>query len=498
MSDEPALWLFADQLGPHFHSTPAHRHRDVLLIRSAAAFAAKPFHRQKLHLVQAALHRLAEDLGDRVTFVDAPDYRTALRRFGRPVVVHEPTSHAADAFVRRLRDEGVVEEILPTPGFVLSKQDFARWAEGRTRFVMEDFYRDQRRKFGVLLEADGEPEGGHWNYDHDNRQPPPKTTRLDVPAPWRPRENEIDDRVRAELDAAERAGKIHPVGVDGPRRFAVGHVEAVRALTRFLEHRLPVFGPHQDAMLTHDWAMAHALLSVPLNLGLLDPRDVVRRAEERYRAGEAPLSSVEGFVRQVLGWREWVWHLYWHQGPEYLRRNALQARRKLPDWWRTLDSDVVEAACLRTALEGVRDRGYAHHIERLMVLGNHGLQRGYDPEELTHWFATAFVDGFPWVMPANVIGMSQYADGGVVATKPYAAGGAYINRMSDHCGGCVFDPKKRTGPDACPFTAGYWAFLDRNAARLRGNHRMRQPLSGLERLADRDDVVAREADRRHF
>jgi deoxyribodipyrimidine photolyase-related protein len=184
---------------------------------------------------------------------------------------------------------------LPTPGFVLSEEDFATWAAGRTRFVMEDFYRDQRRKFGVLLEADGAPEGGHWNHDHDNRQPPPKTTRLAVPAPWHPRENEIDARVRAELDAAERTGKIRPVGVDGPRQFAVGHDEANRALRRFLDHRLPSFGPHQDAMLTHDWAMAHALLS-------------------------------------------WVWHLYWHHGPDYLRRNALQAHGELPAWWRSLAS----------------------------------------------------------------------------------------------------------------------------------------------------------------
>ncbi|WP_326950132.1 cryptochrome/photolyase family protein [Amycolatopsis sp. NBC_01307] len=498
MRGQAALWLFADQLGPHFHSTPEHHDREVLLIRSATAFAAKPFHRQKLHLVQAALYRLAEDLGDRVTLLDAPDYRTGLRRFGRPVVVHEPNSHAADALVRRLRDEGVVEAILPTPGFVRSKEDFAKWASGRKRFVMEDFYRDQRSRFEILLEPDGSPAGGHWNYDRDNREPPPKTTRLDVPAPWQPRENPIDERVRAELDQAERAGTIHPVGVDGPRRFAVGHDEAQRALRRFLDHRLAAFGPHQDAMLTHDWAMAHALLSVPLNLGLLDPLDVVRQAEARWRDGTAPLEGVEGFVRQVLGWREWVWHLYWHLGPDYLRRNALQARRKLPDWWWQLDADAVEAACLRTALAGVRDRGYAHHIERLMVLGNHALQRGYDPAELNAWFATAFVDGFPWVMPANVIGMSQYADGGIVGTKPYAAGGAYIHRMSDHCGGCVYDPKQRTGPRACPFTAGYWAFLDRNTERLRGNHRMRQPLNGLRRLADLDEVVAREAERDHF
>ncbi|MBK1783752.1 cryptochrome/photolyase family protein [Prauserella cavernicola] len=498
MSAPAPLWLFADQLGPHFHGTADLRDREVLLIRSSAAFARKPFHRQKMHLVEAGMRRLAEDLGERARIIDARTYTEGLRRFGRPVVVHEPGSHAADALVRRLRDQGMVEEILPTPGFALSKADFAEWVSGRRRFLMEDFYRDQRRRFGVLLEADEQPVGGKWNYDHDNRHPPPGQATLPVPAPYRPQENEIDERVRADLDRAERDGAIRPVGVDGPRRFAVGHDEARRALRRFLDHRLPTFGPHQDAMLGGDWAMSHALLSVPLNLGLLDPLDVAREAEQCYRSGDAPLASVEGFIRQVLGWREWVWHLYWHLGPDYLRRNKLQARRTLPDWWWRLDADAIEASCLRTALAGVRDRGYAHHIERLMVLGNHALQRGYDPAELNRWFATAFVDGFPWVMPANVIGMSQYADGGIVATKPYASGGAYINRMSDHCRGCAFDPKQRVGEDACPFTAGYWAFLDRNEERLRGNPRLRQPLNGLRRLADLPAVVEQEAARDRF
>jgi deoxyribodipyrimidine photolyase-related protein len=251
-------------------------------------------------------------------------------------------------------------------------------------------------------------------------------------------------------------------------------------------------------MLADDWAMSHALLSVPLNLGLLDPVRVVREAESRYLDGTAPLNSVEGFVRQVLGWREWVWHMYWHMGPGYLTRNALRARGAQPGWWLDLDPGQVTARCLHAALADVRDRGFAHHIQRLMVLGNHALQRGYVPAELTEWFATRFVDGYPWVMPANVIGMSQYADGGVVATKPYAAGGAYINRMSDYCRSCEFDPGTRVGEKACPFTAGYWAFLHRAEPRLRANHRMAQPLRGLRRLADLDEVVAQEQARDEF
>jgi deoxyribodipyrimidine photolyase-related protein len=225
---------------------------------------------------------------------------------------------------------------------------------------------------------------------------------------------------------------------------------------------------------------------------------VVREAEHRHRDGTAPVHSVEGFIRQVLGWREWVWHLYWHMGPDYLRRNALRATRTQPAWWLDLDPEQVTARCLHSALTAVRDRGFTHHIQRLMVLGNHALQRGYVPAELTEWFATRFVDGYPWVMATNVIGMSQYADGGVVAYKPYAAGGAYIKRMSDYCGSCEFDPGTRTGPRACPFTAGYWAFLHRVEPRLRANHRMARPLLGLRRLADLDEVVAQEENRVEF
>lgn len=300
--DRTPLWLFADQLGPHFHHAPEHREREIVVIRSDAAFAGKAYHRQKLHLVLAALYRFADEHGDRVHLIHAPTYREGLRRFGRTVVVHEPNSHAADRFVRRLHEEGLVERIFPTPGFALPKAEFAAWARGRKRFLMEDFYHAQRRRFEVLVEG-ADPVGGQWNFDHENRHPPPHTERLGVPAPWQPRENDVDDQVRDELDRAAAAGAIHPVGVDGPRRFAVTHDEARRALRRFLDARLPTFGPQQDAMLSQDWAMSHALLSVPLNLGLLDPLGVVRQAERRWREGRAPLAGTEGFIRQVLRWR---------------------------------------------------------------------------------------------------------------------------------------------------------------------------------------------------
>lgn len=493
MRDDTPLWVFADQLGPAVHGGE-HAHREVVLIEATSALRRRRYHRQKLHLVLSALRHATADLGDRATLLKADTYTDALERFGRPVLVHEPTSHAAEQFVYRMRKQGLVADVLPTPTFALSRKDFEQWAGDRARFRMEDFYRDQRRRFDVLMDGP-DPVGRRWNYDEENREPPPKKqATLGVPKPYRPREDDIDEEVRADLYRMD----IDTVGRDGPRLFAVTPTEARRALTRFIEHRLPTFGRYEDAVMGQDWAMSHSLLSVPLNLGVLHPLDAVHAAEQAYRNQQAPLAAVEGFTRQILGWREYMWHLYWHFGPDYTRENKLAARTKLPDWWLTLDADAVTAECLRHALMGVRDRGWTHHIQRLMVLGNHALQRGYRPSELTEWFATAYVDGFRWVMPTNVIGMSQHADGGRLATKPYAAGGAYINRMSDHCADCAYDPKKRLGDDACPFTAGYWAFVERHRDLLAKNNRTQRAVSSMERLKDLDAVVEQERARTDF
>ncbi|MDY6998914.1 MAG: cryptochrome/photolyase family protein [Actinomycetota bacterium] len=491
--DDTPLWLFADQLGPAAYGGE-HAHREVLLVESTAALSRRRYHRQKLHLVLSALRHADRDLGDRATLLRTDTYTEALRRFGRPVLVHEPTSHAAEKFVYRMRDEGLIADVLPNPTFALSRRGFQEWAGERSRFRLEDFYRDQRRRFGVLMDG-AEPVGNRWNYDEENREPPPrKAATLELPAPYRPREDDIDEKVRADLDGLD----LDTVGVDGPRLFAVTPAEAKRALTRFVDRRLPSFGRYEDAIMTEDWAMSHSLLSVPLNLGALHPLDAVESAEIAYRDGKAPLAAVEGFIRQLLGWREYMWHLYWHFGPDYTANNALGARARLPRWWVDLDADAVTARCLHHALAGVRDRGWAHHIQRLMVLGNHALQRGYRPDELTEWFATAFVDGYRWVMPTNVVGMSQHADGGLLATKPYAAGGAYLNKMSDHCRDCEFDPKKRVGDDACPFTAGYWAFTHRHRDMLARNHRTRRAVSTMDRLDDLDEVLEQESARDRF
>jgi deoxyribodipyrimidine photolyase-related protein len=377
---------------------------------------------------------------------------------------------------------------------------------------MEDHYRGARRRLGVLMDGD-EPAGGRWNFDADNREAPPKGrsgggpngssnnrsgktgSGIGVAEPWWPVEDDIDEQVRHDLDRWERAGDVRFIGRDGPRRFPATRQEALAAFTHFVDRRLAAFGPFEDAMLADDPWMAHSLVSAPLNLGLLDPLELVQAVEGAYRAGDVPIASAEGFIRQVIGWRDYIWNLYWHLGPEYRRRNALHARRRLPRWFAELDADATAARCLSSVLAGVRDQAWAHHIPRLMVLGNYAMQRGWNPAEVTDWFHRAFVDGYDWVMVPNVVGMSQYADGGLITTKPYAGGGAYIDRMSDYCGGCVYRPTVRVGDQACPFTAGYWWFLNRHRAEFAGNHRMAQAVRGLDRLKDLDALVEQEDQR---
>jgi deoxyribodipyrimidine photolyase-related protein len=478
-------WLFADQLGPHFLDEPG---QPVLLIESRAALRRRPVHRRRAHLVLSALRHRAAELGDQAMLVQAPTYRAALRQVGGELTVCAPTSMAADRFVRELPQVTV----RPARGFGTTAEEFEQWvrSRGKRRLLLEDFYRHARQRLDILMDG-AEPAGGRWNFDQENREPPP-VRGLDVPPPEPFTEDDIDSEVRRDLDAWQRSGEIRLTGRDGPREFPVTRAEAQTALQAFVRDRLPLFGPQQDAMLAADPVMAHSLLSAALNLGLLDPVECAHAAEDAYRAGRVPLASAEGFIRQLIGWRDYVWQLYWHFGDDYRHRNALRAHTPLPSWFTGLDAESVSARCLSDALAQVREHGYAHHILRLMVLGNYALQRGWDPAELTSWFHTNFVDGYDWVMVPNVIGMSQHADGGLMATKPYAGGGAYINRMSDYCGDCRYKPAVRIGPQACPFTAGYWSFLTRHEARFAANPRMARQVKGAARLDDLAEVAAQE------
>ena len=483
-------WLFGDQLGPTFLDAPD---QPVLMIEAHSVLRRRPFHRQKAHLVLSAMRHRAAELGDQVQYLVTDTYREGLRQVDEDLDVVQPTTWSAVHFVDQLATERDIER-LPARGYATSRADFTTWADARggKRLLMEDFYRDSRRRLDVLMDG-GEPVEGRWNFDAENREPPPKTETLGLPEPSWPVEDEIDAQVREDLDRLEREG-VRFVGTDGPRRFAATRAEALNALDDFVENRLPSFGRYEDAILTGDRWMAHSLLSASVNLGLLDPLEEVDAAVEAYRSGDAPVAAVEGFVRQVIGWRDYIWHLYWYLGEDYRNNNELHADVDLPSWFVDLDPDGTEAACLKWALSSVRENSWVHHIPRLMVLGNYGLQRGWSPQQLTDWFHRSFVDGYDWVMVPNVVGMSQHADGGVLATKPYAGGGNYINKMSDHCRSCVYDPKKRLGDNACPFTAGYWMFLNRHHERFSRNHRMLQVVRSLERLPDLEELVRQNPD----
>ena len=473
--------LLADQLGPHFELE-----EKLLLPIVDSQFAKRNYHRQKAHLIRYA--QLARAKDSNVEKVQLESYRD-LKDFPALTSMVAGSSRSFDALADSL---GLAK--LRNPGFCSDRVDWdAYLAKAGKRLRLEDFYRMQRSRLGLLMEA-GEPVGGKWNFDEENRLPPPKPG-LGLPLPYRPEEDELDAQVRTELDALEKSGKAKFIGIDGPRIFPGDRKQALAALHDFTTNRLDLFGPYEDAMDSRDWTMAHSMLSVPMNLGLLSPIEVVNAAVAAYETGAARLASVEGFVRQIIGWRDYVWQLYWHFDENYENLNELGAAEQIPSGWQDLSAKGIEANCLSSTLKDVSERAWSHHIPRLMVLGNTALQRGFDPKAVNDWFIDAFADGTPWVMPANVIGMSLYADGGKMSTKPYAAGGAYINKMSNYCGSCKFNPSVRVGEDACPFTAGYWNFLAKNSERLRGNHRMSQPMAGLRRLTDLEQLLEQEQKR---
>ena len=377
--------------------------------------------------------------------------------------------------------QGLPLEIREDRHFYGSAREFAAHARGRKTLRMEYFYRDMRKRHGVLMHGD-EPEGGQWNFDADNREAFGAAGPGAVP----PRAVfEPDALTREVIALVEKRFGTHPGRLDG-FAWPVTRAQALVALQRFITERLPLFGRYQDAMWPGEPWLYHAHLAAALNLKLLNPREVVDAAVAAYRAGAAPLAGVEGFVRQILGWREYVRGIYWTRMPGYVELNALDAREDLPAWYWTGDTEM---ACLRDAITQTLQHGYAHHIQRLMVTGLYALMLGVQPQQVHAWYLAVYVDAVEWVELPNTLGMSQYADGGLMASKPYVATGRYIQRMSPHCQGCRYDPAQRTGEKACPFTTLYWDFLMRHEAMLAGNPRMALQVKNVARL----DEAQREA-----
>jgi len=486
------IWVLGDQLNRDIGAMARASPDDtrVLLVESRASVEGRRWHRQRLHLVLASMRRFAGELRDAGFAVDhrvAPSMAEGVRAH---VDEHDPdelVATEANSWDGRLLQQRLDVATVASDQFLCHHDHFATWAGDRTSLRMEDFYRWHRGALGYLMDGD-QPAGGQWNFDHDNREPPPTDGR-DWP---RPQQSRLDD-----LDADVVDGL--PPGTWG--RDPVGWWPTSRrmALARLrhaIDEVLPRFGPHEDAMLADSWHMAHTLLSPALNLGLLLPGEVADAIETAHRAGDVPIASAEGLLRQVIGWREFVWGMYWRSMPDYRDVNELGATRPLPPVLRGTDTGTLDTdmACVRITMAGLHDHGWTHHIQRLMVLGNLCLLAGVEPSQVSDWMGETFVDGAEWVMLPNVQGMALYADGGVLATKPYASGGAYIDRMSDYCTDCRFDRRQRVGDDACPFTTLYWDFIARHRDRWAKNHRMSRIVGNLDRLRDADEIPARAAE----
>ncbi|MEY3952725.1 MAG: hypothetical protein RL320_1527 [Pseudomonadota bacterium] len=368
------------------------------------------------------------------------------------------------------------------PHFLMSRADFAAWAHGRKQLRMEHFYRFMRRRHSILLGPDGEPEGGQWNFDAENRQAFGQQGPQALPTPI---SFEPDEMTRAVMQEVLEALPQNP-GSLAHFRWPVTRAQALVALEDFLEHRLQGFGPHQDAMWTQMPFGWHALISSSLNLHLIEPKEVIDRALDAYAQGRADLPSVEGFIRQVLGWREFIRGVYWLEMPGLAEANGLGAAQDLPGWFWT---GQTQMACQAQVIEQTLTYGYAHHIQRLMVTGLFGLLAGIRPQALSDWFHAVYVDAVDWVERPNVVGMALYANAGRFTSKPYLASGAYINKMSNYCRGCRYDPKQRTGPQACPITSLYWRFVLLHRDRLRGNPRTALMAKQGERLSESEQAA---------
>ncbi|MCQ8184888.1 cryptochrome/photolyase family protein [Parvularcula maris] len=455
-------------------------------------------HKQKIVFLFSAMRRFAEELRDEgfnVRYVKLDGGENSGSIFGevRRAFAEEDVEELVATACGEVRLADDMEgwgrklnrpvTIRDDDRFICSLPEFRAWADGRRTLRMEYFYREMRKKTGLLMDGD-EPVGGQWNYDAENRKTLPK----DYAAPANPEVvagpivDEVKDLVEERF--GDHFGTLHQYA------YGIDRAAALKRLDLFLDESLRLYGDYQDAMATGEDFLNHSLISVYLNAGLLTPLEICQAAEERYRSGKAPLNAVEGFIRQIIGWREYVRGVYWLYMPEYKERNALGAERPLPDFYWTGETDMH---CIAECVRNTRDNAYAHHIQRLMITGNFALIYGVLPDEINEWYLIVYADAYEWVQLPNTHGMSQWADGGVLGSKPYASSGAYINRMSNYCKSCRYDVRKRTGEGACPFNYLYWDFLMRHEKKLRGNPRMAMMYRTLDKKEEKEKRALRES-----
>ncbi|MEM9809162.1 MAG: cryptochrome/photolyase family protein [Cyanobacteria bacterium P01_D01_bin.56] len=479
------IWVLGDQLWSQQAALASDATAPVIFIESRRHSTERRYHRQKLVLVWSAMRHFAAELetdGRNVTYEIAEDFIQPLQRWINAqgiteLRVMEPADRPFATLLKNLALPCPLT-IVPNNHFLWSVDEFKQWAEGRKSLLMESFYREGRKRYNILMEGTTKkptPVGGQWNYDKENRKPPKKG--INPPAPHWFNPDDITQKVMAEVAQLDTFGDLEPFG------WAVTRTQALQVLDYFLQVRLAGFGPYQDAMVTGEDTLWHALLSPYLNIGLLHPLEVIQAAETAYQEDNLPLNSVEGFIRQVLGWREYMRGLYSYVEEDYPQGNYFEHQHPLPEFFWTGDTPMN---CLHQSIDQAKRTGYNHHIQRLMILSNFALIAGLSPQQVESWFHAAFIDAYDWVMQTNVIGMGLFADGGVLATKPYAASANYINRMSDYCKGCQYNPKERTGENACPFNFFYWDFLARHRDKLANQGRMNFILKNLDRMSEED------------
>ena len=452
----------------------------IVLVESARMTTGRNWHKERLFfLISSARHfaKSLEDEGFKVEYVKAATTVAGLKIIQKnysklPIVCAEPSSFRQ---FEALKAHGVI--FVENDFFLTPRPLFHSWAKDQKNYLMESFYRKQRTRLNILMEGN-EPVGGSWNFDKENRLPPPK--KYEGPKYLEHERDEIDNQVAIEISH------------EPTTTWATTREGALAQLKNFIKNHFAEFGPLEDAMTTDNWALHHSLLSPYLNNGLLHPSEVIRAAVQAFNKGSIPIESAEGFIRQVIGWREYVNGMYWFLGPDYRENNQLNATRKLLPLFS--DPDKTQMNCIKQTVTDIENRAWVHHIPRLMLLSNLALITGTNPQEFLEWMREVFIDAYEWVMVPNVIGMGVHADGGTMMTKPYAAGGAYISRMSNYCKPCVYDPKLRVGDKACPFTTLYWDFLDRHKEAFVKNHRMSQQIFGLNRLSDLPELKERAMD----
>jgi len=469
----------------------------ILMVEVSEETGYVAHHKSKLAYILSAMRHHATALReagwvvDYVELGDAENSGSFTGELARAIERHQPTrinvTEAGEWRVKAMLDTwaerfDVPVNVLPDDRFLCDHAEFETWADGRKQLRMEYFYRDMRRKSGLLMEDD-KPAGGQWNFDAENRKPAKRELTMPRPLQFEPDAITREVITMVEARFPDNMGRTEKFG------FAVTRADALKQQDHFLKHALPQFGDYQDAMLTGEPFLWHSILSPYINSGLLDPLELCREVEARYRKGLVPLNAAEGFIRQIIGWREYVRGIYWLAGPDYVERNELNATRDLPSFYWTGDTDLH---CLSQSIGQTLEYAYAHHIQRLMITGNFALLAGINPKQVHEWYLAVYADAYEWVELPNTLGMSQFADGGMLASKPYASSGAYINRMSDYCGNCRYDVKQRTGPDACPFNALYWDFIARNENKLRTNPRMAMPYKNWQRMDKADQMALRE------